>query len=171
MKTRVQKLFQWKKPLIALLIFTILCIGVHLFGFHLISIRGSSMNETLKSGEIALVTKFDYLFGRQPRRGDIVECRFPNRSGVYVKRLIGLPGETIEIIGGRLYINGTPLSEPYVSSPGADYHMTLGEDEYLVLGDNRVESHDSRAEDMGLLTKDDFIGRVRIVVYPFRTPS
>lgn len=165
----MKKLAQWKKPLIAVLVFAALCALTHFFGFHIVSIRGTSMNETLRSGEYALVTRFDYFFGAAPRRGDIAECRFPGRSGAYIKRVIGLPGETIEVKGGRLHIDGVPLSEPYVSSPTADYSVTLGEDEYLVLGDNRTESYDSRAADMGLLSEDDFIGRVRFVIYPFRS--
>lgn len=164
----MKKLAQWKKPVIAVLVCAVLCALIHFFGFHIVSIRGTSMNETLRSGEYALVTRFDYRFGAQPQRGDIAECRFSGRSGTYIKRVIGLPGETVEITGGRLYIDGNPLSEPYVSSPTADYSVTLGEDEYLVLGDNRLESYDSRSPDMGLLSKDDFIGKVRFVIYPFR---
>ena len=164
----MKKLAQWKKPLIAVAAFAAVCALIHFFGFHIVTVRGTSMNETLRSGEYALVTKFDYLFGVKPRRGDIAECVFPNRSGAYIKRVIGLPGETIEISGGRLYIDGEPLSEPYVSSPAADYSVTLGEDQYLVLGDNRAESHDGRAQDMGLIGEDDFIGKVRFVIYPFR---
>jgi len=164
----MKKTAQWKKTVILVLALAALGVLCRLYGFHIVSIRGTSMDTTLKSGEYAFATKFDYLFGRNPRRGDIAECRFPNRSGKYIKRVIGLPGETIEISGGRLYIDGVPLSEPYVSSPSADYRVSLGEDEYLVLGDNRAESHDGRAEDMGLLSEDDFIGRVRFVIYPFR---
>lgn len=165
----MNKLRQWKKPILCVLICAAICLIVHFFGFHIVSIRGTSMEATLKSGDIAFVTKFDYLFGAQPERGDIVECRFEGRSDAYIKRVIGLPGETIEITDGRLYIDGVPLSEPYVSSPNADYSVCLGEDQYLVLGDNRIESYDSRSEDMGLLNKDDFIGKVRFVIYPFRS--
>ena len=165
----MNKLSQWKKPIIAVAAFAVVCAIIHFFGFHIVSIRGTSMNQTLRTGDYALVTKFDYLFGIDPHRGDITECRFPDRSGTYIKRVIGLPGETIEITGGRLLIDGEPLSEPYVSSPTADYSVTLGEDEYLVLGDNRADSHDSRSADMGLLSEDDFIGKVRFVIYPFRT--
>lgn len=127
------------------------------------------MEATLKSGEAVFVTKFDYLFSAIPERGDIVECRFEGRDGVYIKRIVGLPGETIEIEGGRLYIDGVALSEPYVSSPNADYNIRLAEDQYLALGDNRAESYDSRSEDMGFLSKDDIIGKVRFVIYPFRS--
>ena len=164
----MKRLYQWRKTIITVVVFAAACALIHFFGFHIVSISGSSMNQTLRSGDYALSTRFDYLFGIDPKRGDIAECRFPDRSGTYIKRVIGLPGETIEISEGRLYIDGEALSEPYVSSPSADYSVTLGEDEYLVLGDNRADSHDSRAADMGLLSEDDFIGRVRFVIFPFR---
>lgn len=134
--------------------------------FHTVRIEGSSMSHTLQSGDIALVTSFDYHFGREPSRGDIVECRFPNRSDAYIKRVIGLPGETVEIRNGETFIDGAPYPERYVSSPAEDYSITLGEDEYLVLGDNRADSYDSRAEEMGPIGKDDFLGRVRFILWP-----
>lgn len=165
----MNKLRQWKKTILVVLIFAVICVVIHLYGFHIVIIHGTSMEATLQSGEIVFVTKFDYLFGNDPERGDIVECRFEGRSDAYIKRVIGLPGETVEITDGRVYIDGAALSEPYVSSPNADYSICLGEDQYLLLGDNRMESYDSRAEDMGLLSRDDFIGKVRFVIYPFRS--
>ena len=141
---------------------------VRLFVFHTVRIQGSSMDDTLRDGEIALVTCFDYRFGGGPARGDIVECSFPDRSGTYVKRVIGLPGEHIEIRGGKTYIDGAYYAEDYVSSPAENYSVVLGPDAYLVLGDNRAESHDSRSADMGLLKRENFLGRVRMVLSPFR---
>ena len=126
------------------------------------------MMDTLNGGDLALVTLFDYRLGA-PERGDVVECRFPSREGTYLKRLIGLPGETIEIINGRTCIDGVPLSEPYASGPAGNYRAELGPDEYLVLGDNRGESYDSRAEDMGMIHKGDILGRVRWALWPFRS--
>lgn len=141
---------------------------LRMFVVHTVRIQGSSMDNTLRDGEIALVTGFDYRFGGKPERGDIVECAFPNRSGTYVKRVIGLPGEFIEIRNGKTYIDGEYFAEKYVSSLAEDYTVTLGKDEYLVLGDNRAESYDSRSTDMGLLKKENFLGRVRMVLSPFR---
>ena len=154
--------------LAALACFGALCLLAHLFVFHTVRIEGTSMVDTLRSGDIALVTRFDYASGRTPARGDIVECRFPGRSGAYIKRVIGLPGDRVEIADGRTYINGAPLSEPYATGPAEDYAAELGPDEYLVLGDNRAESYDSRAEDMGFLHGEDFLGRVRFVLWPLR---
>lgn len=141
----------------------------HLFVFQAVRVEGTSMVDTLRSGDIVFVTRFDYRGGRTPKRGDIVHCRFPNRSGTYIKRMIGLPGDTVEIIDSRVYINGESLSEPYATGASEDYSVTLGEDEYLVLGDNRAESYDSRAADMGFISAEDLLGKVRLVLWPFRT--
>lgn len=148
--------------------FALLCLMLHLFVFHTVRIEGTSMVDTLRSGDIVLVTRFDYLGDSAPKRGDIVECSFPGRSGTYVKRVIGLPGDRVEIIDSRVYVNGETLSEPYATGPSRDYSARLGEDEYLVLGDNRSESYDSRAEDMGFIAQDNLLGRVRFVIWPFR---
>ena len=144
----------------------LICVILRLLVFHLVRIEGGSMEDTLNSGEIALVTSFDYRFGAIPARGDIVECRFPGRVDTYVKRVIGLPGETVEIREGRTYIDGIAIAEPYVFSIAEDYSIALGENEYLLLGDNRCESYDSRAEDMGPVGAEDLLGRVRLCVWP-----
>ena len=135
--------------------------------FHLVRVQGRSMITTLNGGDLVVVTRFDYRLS-EPQRGDVVECRFPGRDGTYLKRLIGLPGETVEIIDSRTYIDGIPLSEPYATGPSEDYCAELAGDEYLVLGDNRSESYDSRAEDMGMLHREDLLGRVRCALWPFR---
>lgn len=149
------------------LVCAVLCLLLHEYVFHLTRIEGTSMVDTLRSGDIALVTRFDYRLG-DAARGDIVECSFPGRGGVYIKRLIGLPGDTVQIIDSRVYINGAPLSEPYATGPSEDYSAVLSENEYLVLGDNRSASYDGRAADMGLIGKENLLGRVRCVLWPFR---
>lgn len=154
--------------ILALMLFAAICLMLHLFVFHTVRVEGTSMADTLRSGDIVLATRFDYLGGRTARRGDIVECSFPGRSGRYIKRVIGLPGDLVEIIDSRVYINGEPLSEPYASGPSEDYSAQLGEDEYLVLGDNRSQSYDGRAEDMGFIHDENLLGRVRMVLWPFR---
>lgn len=140
------------------------CLGfaIRTWLFSAVRIAGSSMENTLFSGDIALITRFE----KNPDRGDVMECTFSGRSGSYVKRVVGLPGDTVEFSGGALTINGRPLSEPYVSSATDDMRITLGPDEYFVLGDNRAESYDSRAEDMGCIRRDQFLGRARWILWP-----
>ena len=147
----------------------LVCVLLRLFVFHLVRIEGGSMQDTLCSGEIALVTSFDYRFGASPVRGDVVECRFPGRVDTYVKRVIGLPGETVELCDGKTWIDGAAIPEPYVFSIAEDYSVSLGENEYLVLGDNRCESYDSRAANMGPIGAEDILGRVRLCVWPLHS--
>ena len=152
---------------ILLVVFLALALAIRVYVFRVVRVEGTSMATTLNSGDFAAVTCLDYRLG-EPQRGDVVQCRFPSRDGTYLKRLIGLPRETVEIIDSRIYIDGVPLSEPYATGPSEDYRAELGDDEYLVLGDNRPESYDSRAEDIGTLQRKDILGRVRFAFWPFR---
>ena len=105
-----------------------------------------------------------------PSRGDVTLCRLPehSESETYLKRVAAVPGDTYAIRGGVAYLNGEVADEPYATGNDAceDFEITLAEDEYLVLGDNRPESYDSRAADVGVLSRSDFIGRARIKVWP-----
>ena len=132
------------------------------FAFGTLRVAGASMRDTLQGGDLALVTRF----GGEPRRGDVVECRFDGRGDTYVKRIVGLPGEAIAFVGGQLTVDGAPVAEPYVSSPTGDYAVALGADEYLALGDNRAQSYDSRMDDMGPVHAEDILGRVRWILLP-----
>ena len=127
-----------------------------------VRIAGTSMADTLLSGDVVLTTRI----GGEPEFGDVVECTFPGRSGSYVKRIVGLPGDTVEFIDGSLLRNGRPLSEPYVSSYTDDMRIELGEDEYFVLGDNRAESYDSRAEDMGCISRSRILAAAQWILWP-----
>lgn len=129
--------------------------------FSAVRIAGSSMEDTLLSGDVVLVTRWD-----APTRGSIMQCSFPGRSGSYVKRVIGLPGDVVEFRDGQLIVNNNPIAEPYVSSETEDMNISLSADEYFVLGDNRAESYDSRAEDMGCIHSEQFLGRVRWILWP-----
>ena len=158
------------KPLLKL---TILLAAVLALGLCLrhwvagaVRVAGTSMRETLLADDVALVTRFDYRAGGTPRRGEVVQCVFPDRSDTYIKRVIGLPGEDVCFSNGQLTVNGQPVDEPYVSTPTADYEIVLGEDEYLVLGDNRSDSYDSRMADMGPVGAEAFLGRARCIIWP-----
>ena len=100
----------------------------------------------------------------------MVIVRYPNREGAYVKRVVGLPGDTIEIKNdGHLYINGERQEEPYLLEeliiPGFDAY-TVPEGCYFVMGDNRNNSLDSRSADVGAIAKEDIIGHALFVVWP-----
>ena len=109
---------------------------------------------------------------RYPKRYDIVVFPYQYQDNTYyIKRIIGLPGETVQILSGMVYIDGMRLDEHYgneiMENPGiAEEPLTLGEDEYFVLGDNRNNSSDSRASDVGLIHRKDLIGRAWIRVWP-----
>ena len=91
-----------------------------------------------------------------------------SESETYLKRVAAIPGDTYAIRGGVAYLNGEVADEPYATGTEGceDFEITLAENEYLVLGDNRMESYDSRAADVGVLSRADFIGRARLKVWP-----
>lgn len=145
-------------------------------------VSGPSMEATLQNEDNILVEKVSYRFGK-PSRFDIVvfyhffDERNQNKKDedaydFYVKRIIGLPGETVQIVGQTILINGEPLEENYGKDPityegVAEEPIVLGDDEYFVLGDNREVSQDSRYEEVGNIKEDLIIGRAWIRVYPF----
>ena len=135
------------------------------------TVEGESMNPTLHNGESLWIDKITYRFS-DPKRFDIVV--FPpkdNPDELYIKRVIGLPGETVRIDEwGIIYINGEPLIESYgtetiISPYDAKDDILLGPDEYFVLGDNRNNSTDSRI--IGSIKKQDIVGRAWLRMYPF----
>lgn len=136
-------------------------------------VSGASMEPTLSDGDNLLVDKISYRFS-EPERFDIIV--FPFRYAektYYIKRIIGLPGETVYIDDeGQIFINGELLTESYgkevIADPGRAYEMlTLGEDEYFVLGDNRNNSSDSRDPVVGNIHRDELIGKAWMRIYPF----
>lgn len=136
-------------------------------------VDGDSMNDTLQNHDNLIVDKLSYRF-TDIDRFDIVVFRYHNDKKVfYIKRVIGLPGETVQIIGDDIYINGQILEENYgkeaMESAGcAAEPITLGEDEYFVLGDNRNGSSDSRDPSVGNVERDWIIGRAFMRITPFR---
>ena len=129
------------------------------------AVAGDSMQPTLMTGDRVLITRLDYIVG-VPQRGDVVQLEIPGRDGEYLKRVVGLPGETVEIIGGVVHINGQALNETYATLSDDDFRIQLDEDEYFVLGDNRPVSYDSREEDFGVISASCFRGRVRAIIWP-----
>jgi len=136
-------------------------------------VQGSSMEPTLHNEDNLIVDKITYRFN-DPKRFDIIVFPFQyEEETYYIKRIIGMPGETVRIdYDGNIYIDGEILSESYglevIQEPGrAVEEITLGEDEYFVLGDNRNNSTDSRADLVGNIHKNDIIGRAWVRIYPF----
>ena len=132
---------------------------------------GDSMNPTLQDGENLITDKITYRF-KEPKRFDIIVFPYKdNTSKLLIKRIIGMPGETVQIENGRVYINGHELNEDYgnaVMNDGgiAANAITLGEDEYFVLGDNRNNSQDSRFASVGNVPRSDIIGRAWLRIWP-----
>lgn len=134
-----------------------------------IGVRGPSMLPTLEDGDYMIVEKISYLF-RTPERGELIIVYYPNND-VYtcVKRVIGLPGETVTIQGGYVYINGTLLDEPYIAVERTGVHdnaWVVPDGQIFVLGDNRNESRDSTSSDVGCISESRIVGRVWCVLWP-----
>jgi signal peptidase I len=128
-------------------------------------VNGSSMEPTLHDGQYLIITKIAYWF-HPPERGDIIVFHPPNNLGEdYIKRIVGLPGERVEVSDGRVWIDGVALDEPYVSSaPGYSGSWALGADEYLVLGDNRNDSSDSHS--WGPIRRESVVGKAWLSYWP-----
>lgn len=135
-----------------------------------VRVKGSSMFATLKEGDYMMVDKLTYTVSDM-QRGDIIILFYPqNNEYSCVKRVIGLPGETVNIINGAVYINGVQLKEDYLTEPVNAWHdgvWTVDEDTVFVLGDNRRVSHDSSSRDVGCVPMERVKGRVRCRLFPF----
>lgn len=130
---------------------TILLVGgliTHYFFYSVLVVRGASMEPNYYDGEVLAVSKISYQIDN-PKRGDVVAMFFPGETDKrFIKRVVALPGETVSITEGMVYVNGQPLPEDYLPKDLAttpDLTRQLTEDEYFVMGDNRTASSDSRA--------------------------
>ena len=134
-------------------------------------VDGRSMMNTLHDGDNLIVEKLSYRFS-DPKRFDIIVFPPTGKKEYYIKRIIGLPGETVQIDeNGNIYINGELLEENYgaetIQNPGrAAKPITLGDDEYFVMGDNRNNSKDSRSEEVGNVKRSQIIGRAWLRIWP-----
>ena len=159
----------------SLYLLVVLCITylvIHFVGQRT-QVSGSSMEPKLSNNDNLIVDKITYRF-KDPERYDIIVFPFEYEDNTYyIKRIIGLPGETVYIDNeGTIYINDTALDETYgrevIKEPGRAYEpITLGEDEYFVMGDNRNNSTDSRDPSVGNIKKDRIIGRAWLRIWPF----
>ena len=192
-KSLLRNIIEWVATILAALLIALV---IRSFVFELVRVDGHSMDNTLADGEIMLVTKYDYsstwlclpwqddtakesaarwTFGGNPERFDIVICRYPGRGDTnFVKRVVGLPGDVVEIREGYLYVNGEKYEEAYIDDDyrirgGSDGYSfgprTVPEGEFFVMGDHRNNSNDSRA--LGSISRNMIVGHVRHVLYPF----
>src|SRR5690625_3381855 len=157
--------FEWGKVIIVALIVVFL---LRSFGISTSVVEGESMNPTLKDGERLLFNKFVYIVS-EPKRGDIIIIQRPEKN--YVKRVIGLPNETIDVKDHTLYIDDNKQSESVGDTFDTEVTGNFGpieipEDHYFVMGDNRAISKDSR-NGLGFIERRNIIGKSEFSIYPF----
>ena len=169
-KTKMKKdLIQYA---ICILAAILLALVLRTYVMEMIDVEGSSMESTLSNGNFLILDKITYRF-TDPERFDIIvfEPDFFDDNTLYIKRIIGLPGETIQIIDGDIYINGELLEEDYgmeeMKRAGrAKEKIVLGKDEYFVLGDNRNHSTDSRSDTVANVNRKYIRGKAFIRLWP-----
>lgn len=161
--------FIWEVGKILLIAFAIV-IALRLFVFQPFLVRGSSMEPNFHNLDYLIVDEISYRF-HEPNRGDVIVFKYPNEpSQKYIKRIIGLPGETIQISDGKIFISkdGKTINpeEQYLETrqTSGSVKETLEENEYFVMGDNRSHSADSRQ--WGDLPRENIIGKVFLRVFP-----
>ena len=163
---RLHAVLSWILQIAVVLLFAF--VFVWYFGQR-VSTVGDSMSPKLSNGDVVLVNRFAYNV-TSPKRGDIIvfKPKGNENSHYYIKRIIGLPGETVEIISGKVYINGELLDEPYLSEePTGDFGpYQVPEDSYFMLGDNRAVSKDSRYWHNTYVKKDKIIAKAFVMYWP-----
>lgn len=164
----------WKRTLIAFGICVLVAIGIALIITNFVAshtkVDGISMESTLEDGDDIIVEKFSYLTN-DPERYDIIVFHQSDTEN-YIKRVIALPGERIQITEGKIYINDRAVFDAYGNTKMedggiAEKPIKLGEDEYFVLGDNRNASKDSRDKAVGVIKREQIIGKAWLRVMPF----
>ena len=167
---KVRGFMRWVFEIVVTLVLAAM-VGIMLF--QTVTMQESSMEPTIEVGDRFFINRVIYKFS-SPKRGDLIVFRTnaSDDAALHIRRVIGLPGETIQISGGRILIDGEVYKEgkdfPMISNPGlASSSITLESGEYFVLGDNRNNSSDSRDPSVGIIQKKDIIGRAWLQIYPF----
>lgn len=164
-----RELTDWIKALALAFVIVLL---LRMFVFQLSAVKMHSMEPTLYESDWIFVNKLSYYVG-QPRRGDVVIFRDPRagsgKRDMLVKRIVGVPGDMLEIRGGKLYVNGQPVVEPYTNAEieGGDYApVTVSADHYYVMGDNRRRGGSVDSRMFGEISENALIGRADFIVWP-----
>ena len=171
-KTEIGKeIVSWVKTILLALI---LAAGINTFIIVNAEVPSGSMENTIMTGDRLIGNRLAYI-RKAPQRGDIVIFKYPDdESQKFVKRVIGLPGETVEIIDAKIYIEGSrvPLEEDYLkdewTAAAGPYYFEVPEDSYLVLGDNRNHSVDARVWQNQYVARDKILGKAVFRYYPFK---
>lgn len=163
-----EEIISWIKILAAA---AIIAFALNTFIIANSRVPSGSMENTIMTKDRVIGSRLTYKFS-EPERGDIAIFHFPDDESIfYVKRIIGLPGETVDIIDGKVYINGseTPLDEPYIKEamdPEDPLHYEVPEDSYFMMGDNRNWSADSRRWKNTFVKKEKLVAKVYFRYYP-----
>ena len=167
----IQEIFVW---IVQIALVCVIAFGLVWYFGQKVSVIGDSMNPQLENEDITLINRLVY-DARKPKRGEVIAFK-PNgneNSHYYIKRVIGLPGETIEYADGKILIDGEAIEEDYKTTKIEELGLleepiTLGDDEYFVLGDDRQNSEDSRTANVGNVKRSEIAGKVWLVVSPMK---
>lgn len=157
------------KTILSYVLIIFIVIVIRVFFVDPVRVDGHSMDTTLQNGEIMILNKIAYK-KKDIKRFDIVVIKQNNK--LIIKRVIGLPGETVEYKDNKLYINGKEVKDPYPSTTTDDFkiedigHTKVPGDTYLVMGDNRNDSLDSRYPSVGVINKTKILGRAKLIIWP-----
>ncbi len=159
------------RTILSYILIIVVVVLIRMFIFDPVRVDGTSMDTTLKSGEIMILNKI-YYRKNDIKRFDIIVIDEGDRD--LIKRVIGLPGETIAYRKNKLYINGEEISDPYPSTKTDDFRIEsigftkIPNDSYFVMGDNRAVSADSRVSEIGVIKKSKIKGRAKLVIWPIK---
>ncbi|MEZ4104499.1 MAG: signal peptidase I [Candidatus Paceibacterota bacterium] len=175
-ETEIHHVEKEEHPILEIIRFSIIAliivVPIRMFIAQPFIVSGASMENTFHTGEYLIIDQVSYYL-HEPNRGDVIVFRYPkDPSKFFIKRVIGLPGETVKIENSTVTIinddnpNGLTLNEPYIKSMDIGNHLTeeLGPREYFVMGDNRDQSSDSRA--WGVLQEERIIGKAFLRLFP-----
>lgn len=163
---------EWPILLVEVVVAILLAVLLIVFGFEKTQVNGKSMDPVLKDGDVIFVSKIAYI-GFKPKRNDVIVYRQDGKEHSYnsVKRVIGLPGEIVQIKDGKVYINDKEYKEinkvdAMISGGVAEDPIELDKGEYFVLGDNRNQSEDSRYSSVGMIKKKEIVGKAWLRLKP-----